>query len=286
VSAAARFEIDGETGIVLIVADPVSHVRTPQRFNAYLREIGANAVLVPAHVARHELPAVLEGCRRMRNLHGLIVTIPHKIDIVGLCDSLDDSAALAGAVNVVRRTRSGEFIGGNYDGTGFVRSIRDLAGVLIGKDVFMAGAGGVARSIAFAFAEAGVARLTIANRTESRAVELAKAVHDAFPNTETELGKADPAGFHIALNASSLGLHAGDPLPFSIEGLSRDTLIADVVMQPLMTRLLLAAQERGHPICTGDRMLEHQLRAFVSFLEIGRASTDAHRSESEPGSGH
>jgi shikimate dehydrogenase len=246
--------------------------------NGFLKQNGVNGVVVPAHVHPQELADVLKGLRSIQNLAGIIVTVPHKIAIMQLCDVLEDSALIAGAVNVIRRTPEGMLVGANYDGAGFVQSVRDRIGGVEGKSVYMLGAGGVARAIAFAFASAGVGRLAIHNRTEDKAAELAGAVQQHCPAVEVSLAGTRPEGFDVALNASTVGMGAGDAPPFSLDGLSRDCLVADVIMQPLITPLLAEAQRRGNPVCTGNGMLEHQLAAFskfLGFLPLDSAAADA-----------
>ncbi len=259
-------DISGHTRVVCIIADPIGHVKTPEHMNGFFRDHGIDAVVVPAHVAPQDLAAVLQGLRRIHSLAGLIVTVPHKIDILALCDHHEESARIAGATNVVRRTPEGLWVAANFDGMGFVQSLVDRVGPIQGKSVYMAGAGGVARAIAFSLADAGISRLAIHNRSEAKAAELARAVQRQYPGVAAGTTGTHPTDFDIALNATTVGLKPGDAEPFFIDGLRSDCLVADVIMQPLMTPLLAAARKRGLRICTGDGMLKHQLRAFAEFL--------------------
>lgn len=260
------FEVDGHTRIACIVADPIAHVKTPSRLNGFLHRHRVNGIVVPAHVHPEDLAGVVDGLRHIRSLAGIIVTVPHKIAIMQFCDGLDESARIAGAVNVIRRTAAGQLIGANYDGVGFVRSVIDRIGSVEGRSIYMFGAGGVGRAIAFAFAKAGVCRLAIHNRTAGKASDLAAAVQHAFPQVEVGVAGTRPENFDVALNASTVGLHREDGAPFALDGLSKDCLVADVIMQPLITPLLAEAQRRGNPVCTGEGMLEHQLESFARFL--------------------
>ena len=101
-------------------------------------------------------------------LGAIIVTVPHKIAMVELCDALEPSARLMGAVNIVRRERDGKLLGANFDGAGLAMALESELGSLAGRHVHVAGAGGVARAIAFALAQAGVARLAIDNGPRPR----------------------------------------------------------------------------------------------------------------------
>ena len=118
----------------------------------------------------------------------------------------------------------------------------------------------------FSLADAGISQLAIHNRSEAKAAELARAVQRQYPGVAAGTTGTHPTDFDIALNATTVGLKPGDAEPFFIDGLRSDCLVADVIMQPLMTPLLAAARKRGLRICTGDGMLKHQLRAFAEFL--------------------
>lgn len=258
--------ISGRTQLCCLLADPVEHVRTPQMFNAHLEARAVDVVVVPLHVARDDLVRVVGALRGIANLRAIIVTVPHKIPIVELCDTLHESAQRVGAVNIIRRERDGRLIGANFDGFGFVAALQASVGRLAGRSVFMAGAGGVARAIAFELARAGAVRLMLHNRSLAKGAALLRDVARAFPATSTAIVTATPPDCDIAINATSLGLHAGDPLPFSLEPLHGGAAVAEVVMQPLITPLLRAAQARGLRIVTGDGMLTAQLPCWMHFL--------------------
>lgn len=258
--------ITGHTGIMFIVADPIEHVKTPQRLNEFMARRGYDAVLVPLHARASDLAQLITGLRGVHNLLGLIVTVPHKISILDYCDELDPTALRVGAANVVQRRPDGLFVGANFDGKGFLQSIEDAFGPAKGHSVYIAGAGGVARSIAFSFAQAGASRIAIFNRSKDKAAALIDALLRDYPGIEIGVGGSEPDGFDIAVNATSLGLKSSDPLPFTIDKLAATTLVGEVVMEPLRTKLVAAAQMRGMRVVTGEVMLEHQLEQIVSFL--------------------
>jgi shikimate dehydrogenase len=270
--------VSGHTQLCCLLADPVEHVRTPQLFNAYLDAHPVDAVVVPLHVARDDLARVVGALRGVANLRAIVVTIPHKIAIVDLCDTLHESAQRVGAVNIVRRELNGRLTGANFDGIGFVAALESKVGLLAGRSVFMAGAGGVARAVAFELARSGAARLMLHNRSREKGEALLHDVARAFPATATAIVTATPPDCDIAINATSLGLHAHDPMPFSIEPLRSDAAVAEVVMQPLITPLLQAARARGLRTVTGDGMLTAQLPRWMDFLGFDAVVTqDASR---------
>lgn len=265
--------ITGHTKLLPIVADPIEHVRTPEIFNAHLARIGVDAVVVPAQVRSDALRTVVGAMRAIDSVAAIIVTVPHKIAIVELCDELHDSARLMGAVNIVRRGGDGRLVGANFDGAGMASALEAELGSLAGRRVYMAGAGGAARAIAFALAQSGIAHLTVYNRSAAKADALIDAVKRSFPEVDVARGNDRPTDFHIAINGTSLGLKPDDPLPFAVESLPATAAVADVVMNPAMTPLLLRAQARGLRLVQGDAMLHCQLAAWVKFLGLQTENT-------------
>lgn len=262
--------ITGKTKLFCIIADPIEHVRTPQFFNDYLRAIGEDAVLVPTHVRPAALGTLIEGLRKIVNLQAIIVTVPHKITSLAYCDELDETARLVGAVNVIKRDRRGRLIGGNFDGSGFADALESATGPVEGRAIYLAGAGGVARAIAFNLAMRGIARLAVYNRSTDKSAALRDEILANFPDIAVELADRSPSDVDIAINATSLGLHAGDAMPFTLDHLSRSATVAEVIMQPAVTPLLRLAKERGHPVVGGEAMLTHQLASWIAFIRDER----------------
>jgi shikimate dehydrogenase len=259
-------EISGRTRLYAIVADPVGHVRTPMVFNARFAARGQDAVLIPVHVAPAGLPAFFDAARVMRNLGGFVVTVPHKPASVALCDEVSELARAIGAVNTIRREADGRLCGDMFDGEGFLTGLRQEGIEPAGAAVYMSGAGGAANAIAFSLARAGVARLTLANRTRARAEELAARVRAHYPAVDVGVGSPDPTGHRLVVNATSLGLREGDPLPLDVERLTPDAIVAEIIMIPEQTRLLREAARRGCRVHLGRHMLDTQIELMARFM--------------------
>lgn len=254
---------------MFVLADPVGHLRAPTMLNDHFSEAGIDVAVLPLHVRSGDIERVLSGLRRMQNLAGFGVTIPHKVAIAGFLDGLTPRARMIGAVNYVRREADGRLCGENVDGAGFVRGLA-LDGVSVaGKRVLQVGAGGAGRAVAFAIAESGAAALTIANRAVDRADALARAVAAAFPACRTARGEADPRGFDIVVNTTSLGMGEGEPMPVDAAIIAPETVVAEVVMMPEVTPLLAAAAARGSKTVVGRRMMEGQIELMMAFLGLG-----------------
>ena len=263
-------EITRKTKLYAIVADPIQQVKTPQWINKLLAQRGVDGVLVPMHVPPAALPACVAALRGMLNFCGMVVTVPHKTAIVQLCDEVSPAAALVGAVNVVRRESDGRIVGDILDGKGFVSGLC-LHGIEVkNKRVFLAGAGGASNAIAFALAEAGVDRLTIYNRTPAKVEDMIARLSRVYPDVKLVVGTANPAGHDLVVNATSLGMAETDSMPLSVEGLTPEQIVAEIIIVPALTRLLAAAQAKGCRIHYGAPMLECQIELMADFMGAGK----------------
>jgi shikimate dehydrogenase len=263
-------EITGSTRIYGIVADPVAQVKTPQTMRKVFDRRGTDGVLVPMHVPPAGLRDLVQALRSMKNFGGMVVTVPHKTSMVGLCDVVTSEARAVGAVNIVRRESDGTFAGDILDGKGFVEGLSQNGFKLEGLTVLLCGAGGAARAIAFALAQAGIRKLSIHNRTQAAAQQILHGVKTLYPAVETELGSEDPSGFDLVVNATSLGMRAEDPLPLDASRLVPKQVVAEIIMTPKLTRLLERAQAKGCRIQYGLPMLECQIEMMADFMGVAK----------------
>lgn len=258
--------ITGRTRIFGIVADPIHHVKTPELFNGLLRRHGIDGVLVPIHVAPDGLAEMLKGLSVMQNFGGFIATVPHKLSMLHLCDDLTAAAAQVGAVNCVRRDPDGRLVGAILDGIGFVEGLRAAGIEPRGLRAYVAGAGGAATAVAFALAEAGVATLTIGNRTQAKARDLCDRISAAYPGLALSTDAGRVAEQDLVMNATSMGMNADDVLPLDVRQLHPGQIVAEAIMQPPRTALLEAAAAAGCRIHPGLPMLENQIRLMAEHM--------------------
>ena len=276
--------IDGTTRLFYTLADPIAHIRAPQVFNPLFAKRACNAAMLPLHVSARDLPVLWEGLRTTRNLDGFLLTIPHKSAAARLCDTTGPRAQRTGAVNIVCKTDNRTFHGDIFDGCGFVAGLERRGNSVQGKRVLLAGAGGAGVAIADALAGAGVRTLVLANRTRKRAEAACARLQTFHPQTEMRVfaGEGPPFDarisedgrlhsrvcFDMLINATSLGLHVEDVLPFLPESLQGSLLAAEVVMQPRETPFLRCAIERGCRVHTGNHMLEAQMDLLCRFWGV------------------
>ena len=260
-------QITGITRLMFILADPVDHIQVTAALNSLFDEWQVDVSVGALHVNSSDLPTVVSALRAMQNLVGCGVTIPHKIAIMSLLDKCSERAKLVGAVNYVRREASGELIGDNFDGVGFMAGLAREGIDVTKKRVMLVGAGGAARAIAFALAE-NASHLTIVNRARDKADRLAAPVSAAFPRCHVSNAQEDPADFDLVVNATSLGMKHDDPLPLDVSNLTSKTTVAEIVMRPARTPLVVAAEERGCKVVPGRRMLDEQFGAVRKFMRL------------------
>lgn len=256
----------GKTHLYAILAHPVAHVRASEFFGPIIEAEKRDAFVVPFHILPEDLATMIPMLQKIGNLKGLILTIPHKEAMAALCDEIEPNGQLADAVNTVRFEPDGRLVGDHFDGIGLVNAARANGIEPKGARVLMLGAGGAARAIAFALADEGAEKITIHNRTESRAKDLAAVVKAVFEDVEVSVGPADAAGHDLVINCTSLGLEPGDPMPMDPASLTPDMRLFDIIA-PRDTELLAAAREKGLAKVVGGRpMVEHQVVAQLNFL--------------------
>jgi len=261
-------EITGHTRVFAILGDPITQVKTPQVVNPRLEALGFAGVVIPCHVAPEDLAATVASFRRWKNFGGCIITVPHKTAMAALCDTVAPHAQAIGAVNCVRRDPDGTLHATMLDGLGYVAGMRKHGIEPRGKSVYLAGAGGAANAIAFAFAEAGVARLTIANRTRAKSDDLAARLARLHPGLAVSTAPTPVSEHDIVVNATSLGMKEGDPHPLNFDEIAPHQIVGDAIMQPEKTALLLAAEAKGCRIHLGRPMLEAQIELFLAHLGV------------------
>ncbi|MEM9440787.1 MAG: shikimate dehydrogenase [Pseudomonadota bacterium] len=263
----------GKTHLYAILAHPVAHVRASEFYGPIIQAEKRDAFLVPLHVLPEDLAQTIPVLQKIGNLKGVILTIPHKEAMAELCHDMGPAGQLADAVNTVRFEADGRLVGDHFDGIGFVNAARAHGIEPRGSRVLMLGAGGAARAIAFSLADEGAAAITISNRTESRARDLAAIVQAVFEDVEVKAGPADATGHDLIVNCTSLGLKPNDPMPLDPATLTSDMRFFDIIA-PRDTEIMEKARDIGLAKVVGGRpMVEHQVVAQLNFLGAPRMET-------------
>jgi shikimate dehydrogenase len=261
-------EITGKTRVWVHLAHPSAHVRATQTFNRAFHERELDVVAVSIDVAPPDMPPLVRGLKGWRNLAGIGVTMPHKGPIADVCDEIVGLGKLIKSVNAIRRESDGRLVGANTDGSGFVTGLTQAGHDLAGKRVLLVGIGGAGRAIAFALAQAEAGELTLCNRTAATAKEVAVQIAEAFSKTKTSVGPPDPTGFDIVINATPLGMKDGDALPLDVSKLTPKMVVAEIIIMPERTRLVVEAERRGCRVHLGLPMLTCQIDEVITFLRL------------------
>ena len=276
--------LTGHTRIVGVIGDPVEHSRSPQMHNAAFAKAGLDYVYVPFHVRPADLADAIAGFKAI-NVVGINVTLPHKQAVISHLTSISREAELIGAVNTLTFTEEG-IHGDNTDAPGVLRALEENGNmsVPVGENVVVLGAGGAARAVVVALALAGVASVTIANRTVEKAVSLAEEMSQKTGVFMQGLGLADarlPAAVRegmLLINTATVSMDATHPLLISADWLQPNTIVYDIVYTPPVTPLMRAAAARGCETLGGIGMLVHQgAIAFETWTGIVPCTETMHQ---------
>ena len=232
---------DGATRLHLIFGDPIAQVKAPGGVSRAFAARGRNAVLLPAHVPPEALDAFLRGADAVRNLDGMVATVPHKFAAFRHCATATGRARLLRSANVMRRNPDGTWHGDMTDGLGLVGGLRAAGFDPANRRALLVGAGGAGSAIALALVEAGVAALAVHDADGARRDGLLRALAGRG-GAEACAGSPDPAGFDLVVNATPAGMRPGDALPVLADRLDRRMFVADAVTAPEVTPLLQAAR--------------------------------------------
>jgi shikimate dehydrogenase len=273
--------IDGQTQLVGIVGWPVAHSLSPAMHNAAFSYAGLNWRYVPLPVRSGDLGTAIKGLGAL-GFRGVNVTVPHKVDVIPLLDSITEAVNIVGAVNTVRIDRNtGHLEGLNTDMTGF---LADLAAnnIRFGKTsrVIMLGAGGAARAATAGLVRSG-AHVIICNRTLSKAQSIVKFLQSSWAHPNIEAASMDDLahvlqGATLIINATPVGMWPDiettpwpDGVPFP-----KDAVLYDSIYRPIKTRLMRDAEEAGLRAVGGIGMLVYQGAAAYEVWTGRKAPID------------
>lgn len=266
--------ITGHTRIIGHVGYPTESFKAPMIYNPFFAARGIDCVVVPMGCKAEAFAAFLPALFSLTNIAGALITMPHKVTTLDLVDTLSTTAQVAGACNAVKRLADGRLAGDMFDGEGFARGLERKHRVIAGATIFIAGNGGVGSAIAAALAQRAPARLRLFDRDAGMTERLAARIRAHHPGIALETGLNDPSGCDIVVNATPLGMKAGDPLPMDVARIAPGTMVGEVVMKTEMTPFLEAARAQGCPIQVGIDMLFEQIPAYIDFFGLPGAAVE------------
>ena len=270
--------ISGKTTLIAHIGYPTEAFKAPLIYNPWFDKHGIDAVVVPMGVKAEDYPTSLKSIFKFSNIHGALVTMPHKIATAGLVDECSTTAKIAGSANAILKRPDGTLLGDMFDGTGFTRGLRRKGFVFDGAKCLVIGSGGVGSAIAASLAADGVASLALVDTNTASVEGLASRLTKYYPKLEVKIASNDPAGYDLVVNCTPLGMKPDDPLPFDVSRLSPSTFVGEVVMKTEITPLLQAARNIGCRFQVGTDMLFEMIPAYLEFFGFGTSTPDELRS--------
>ncbi len=257
--------INGRTQLLGLVGWPVSHSFSPAMHNAAAAALGLNVVYIPLPVHPDDLRTAVPALPAL-GFGGVNVTVPHKQAVIPLLDELDEAAAAMGAVNTIvveRGLETGDrrLVGFNTDGAGFLADLTELGVVVTGRNCLILGAGGSARAVAHALAQAGATGRILARRPSQAQQIIAdlELPFTAHPLADLETVAAQSTA-PLIINATPLGMTPNpdaSPWPDGLP-IPPGAFIYDLVYNPRQTKLMQQARAAGRRAANGLGMLVHQ----------------------------
>lgn len=251
--------IDENTEVYGVIADPIAHSLSPHIHNAALAERGINAVYIPFRVPADALSEFVADVPRI-GIKGLSVTIPHKEAVAKHVTKVTPAVKGIKAANTLV-FRDGEIVGCNTDCTAAMGSLEDAMGGKQGDDspltdkrVLLLGAGGVSRAIAYGLQQRK-ARTFIASRTRERSEKLAA----EFGAKAVDWSARHTVATDVVINGTPIGMHPNvDETPYNRSYLKPSMIVFDTVYNPESTLLIKEARSHGCKTVTGVEMFVRQ----------------------------
>jgi len=253
------------TRVFGVMGFPISHSLSPVMHNAAFGALGLDAIYAPFEVSPAKARLVLQGLVAA-GIDGFNVTVPLKEVVLRSLHVLSPEVRQIGAVNTVV-IRDGRLAGYNTDSIGFLTALRREARIpsLRGHVAVVLGAGGAAKAVIFALINAGCVRVTVANRTVSRAQRLVRSMESLTTRGRVAAHPLDADRLNdviqqadLLVNATSVGMHRGDPLLIDPQTIHRGLVVFDLVYGAHPTRLIEEARRRGALAVDGVPMLVYQ----------------------------
>jgi shikimate dehydrogenase len=228
---------------IFLIGNPVEHSLSPIMQNHAFKLLS-----LPYNYKALKVENLEKEIEELRESAGFNVTIPHKQNIMKYLDWIDDGASKIGAVNTVVNENE-KLKGYNTDADGFMEALMEEGVDVKSKRVLVLGAGGAGRAVVYSLVKSG-AKVKVWNRSKEKAEALANEFGcECGDREETE----------IIVNTTSVGMHPNvNETPIDKNLILSDTIVIDIVYNPMKTRLLREAQERGARTMDGVKMLVNQ----------------------------
>lgn len=251
------------------MGNPVEHSKSPLIHQQFAIQTKQNLTYEKIQVETENFARDVARFQK-NNGKGLNITVPLKEEAFKIATELTDRARRAGAVNTLILNADNRYTGDNTDGVGLVRDLmQNHATQLLNKDILILGAGGAVRGILEPFIEQQPARLVIANRTVSRAFDLAKDFSDIFEIETVAYTELEGQRFDIIINGTSASL-SGELPPLADNLFNKNSTAYDMMYAKDDTPFMLwSKKNHAEKVFDGLGMLvEQAAESFYCWRQI------------------
>ena len=273
-------KIGQETAVFGIIGNPIGHSLSPLVHNRSFLDQDINAVYVPFQIEHTDVADFIRLAPEF-GLHGISVTIPHKVAVINLLTKADPAVEKIGACNTVIFRPGGQRIGYNTDyiaaitgiEVAFGGNILDDESVLKNQKALVLGSGGAGKALAYGLVQRG-AMVTVTDVDAERSVELAK--HLGCEYIKWEMRESMQA--EILCNCTPLGMYPNvNETPYAKGALRSSMLVFDAIYNPEHTLLIKSAQDKGCRVVTGVEMFVGQACYQFKLFTTHKASASKMR---------
>ena len=238
----------------IVIGNPIDHSLSPKLHNYWIKKNNIDAVYEKQKLNLNELKSFIFKIRN-KEIDGANITVPFKKEVIPYLDDLSSEAINTQSVNTVYLSNN-KVVGHNTDIYGFELALKNTYFEVLGKKIFILGAGGVVPSIIFALNKMKVSSIFLSNRTKSKAESL----KNLFKNiTILDWGKIPD--FDVIINATSIGLKSEDEINLDLSRTKKGKLFYDVIYNPDETKFLRDGKRFKNKTENGKKMFIYQAAA-------------------------
>ncbi len=240
----------------VVIGNPIEHSLSPKLHNYWIKYNNIDAIYEKKKLDENELKTLVLNIKD-KKIDGANITVPFKKSIIPFLDVLSSEAESTQSVNTIY-LKDKKIVGHNTDIEGFEKSLISGDHKIVGKNVFILGAGGVVPSIIYALKNLKVGEITLCNRTKNKAEDLKKLFKDI-----KIINWGEVPNFDIVINATTLGLNKEDKIDLDFSRFAGKKLFYDIIYNPGKTNFLKLGEKLGNKIENGKKMFIYQaLAAF------------------------
>ena len=260
-----NMKITGKTKLYGIVGHPIENVKSPELFNQHFLNNGIDAAMMPLDVELDDIESFWYGLKKIKNLEGLIVTMPHKKTIVPFLDELSQNSKITRSVNVVKKINE-KWTGEMFDGEGCVRALHTHGVKIKNRKIGLVGIGGAGEAVMVALAFAGCSEITISDLDSSKINVALTQMQKNFPGIRVSQLNDDFRDVDIFINCTAIGMNDEDDTVINVNDLPSHAVVFDVITKE--TPLVAKAKLIGLKAFNGISMHREQAKLAINYLNL------------------